>query len=380
MPMSASPIPFNRPVPAGREAEHLQACLASGRWCGDGPWTRKAQTMLEASQGFRKALLTPSCTAALEMAALLSGVGPGDEVILPSYTFVSTANAFALRGARLVFADSLATHPNLDAAAVEALVTPRTRVIVAMHYGGTACDMDALERLAERHGLLLVEDAAQCIGARHQGRPLGSIGAFGTFSFHETKNVACGEGGALVVNDPRFDLKAEIVREKGTNRAAFFRGEVDKYGWVDLGSSYLPSEFAAAVLVAQLEELDRINTRRIALWERYREALAPLARAGRIALPELPEGHGHNGHVFYVVTPDLATRTRLMAHLKADGISAVFHYQSLHKSPYFQDHHDGRPLPNSDRFSDCLLRLPLFASLTDEEVDRVVASVTAHLS
>jgi dTDP-4-amino-4,6-dideoxygalactose transaminase len=378
--MSLPVIPFNRPFRAPNEQAYLTRCLDSRRWCGDGPFTRDAQAFLEGTWGFRKALLTPSCTAALEMAALLSGVGPGDEVILPSYTFVSTANAFALRGASLVFADSLAHHPNLDPAQVEALITPRTRALAVMHYGGMGCDMDRLLSLAQRHSLVLVEDAAQCIGGEWKGRPLGSLGALGTISFHETKNIACGEGGALLVNDPALQARAEIIREKGTNRAAFFRGEVDKYGWVDIGSSFLPSEFAAAVLLAQLEEAGAVQARRVAIWHRYQQGLRNLEIRGDLELPTCPEHTAPNGHVYYVVTPDLSTRTRLLTHLKELGIGAVFHYQSLHRSVYFRDQHDGRPLPNADRFSDCLLRLPLFRDLEDDQADRVIDGVQSFFA
>jgi len=373
--MTHPPIPFNRPTTAGMEEVYLLRCLQSGKWCGNGPFSQAAQSLFETRFGFSKVLLTPSCTDALEMAALLSEVGPGDQVILPSYTFVSTANPFLLRGAELVFADSQANHPNLETSTLEGLVTDRTRAIVVMHYGGVACDMDKILALAERHQLLVIEDAAHCIDARFGDKPLGSLGHFGAFSFHETKNIACGEGGALAINDPRFAARAEIIREKGTNRASFFRGEVDKYGWVEVGSSYLPSEFAAAVLLAQLEEVDAIQARRVALWDRYRAGLDDLTRRGDIQLPELPSFASQNAHVFYLVTDSLDTRTRLMAHLKGRGIGAVFHYQSLHQSPYFKDRHDGRSLPHADRFTDCLLRLPLFAELANDDVDRIVEAV-----
>lgn len=373
--MPLDSIPFNRPAISGNEERYLAKCLHSRRWCGDGPFTREVQGLFEHRYGFPKVLLTPSCTAALEMAAILTQVGPGDEVIIPSYTFVSTANAFVLRGAKPVFADSLNWHPNLDASRLEALVTPRTKVLVVMHYGGMACAMEPILDLVRRHDLLMVEDAAQCLDARYGGKALGGIGHLGTFSFHETKNISSGEGGALVVNDPRFLHRAEIIREKGTNRAAFFRGEVDKYGWVDIGSSFLPSEFAAAVLLAQMEEVETTQVRRVAIWNLYHDGLAPLAARGDVQLPVVPPHATVNGHVYYLVTKDLETRTRLIAHLKGHGIGAVFHYQSLHRSAYFKDCHDGRPLPQADRYTDCLVRLPLFRDLQDAEADRVIDAV-----
>ena len=370
-------IPFNRAALAGNEERYLSRCLQSRCWNGDGPFTKAAQALFESRFGFRKAFLTPSCTGALEMAALLTGVGPGDEVIMPSYTFVSTANAFVLRGAKPVFVDSLDWHPNLDTSQLDALVTPRSRVLVVMHYAGMACAMDQVLDLARRKDLLVVEDAAQCIDARYGDAPLGGLGHLGAFSFHETKNISCGEGGALVVNDPRFLHRAEIIREKGTNRASFFRGEVDKYGWVDLGSSFLPSEFAAAVLLAQLEEVEAIQARRVAIWNRYHQGLALLAERGDAQLPVLPPGATQNGHIYYLVASDLATRTRLIEHLRACGVNPVFHYQSLHRSSYFRDQHDGRPLPQADRYTDCLFRLPLFRDLEDAGVDRVIAAILA---
>ena len=370
-------IPFNRPTVLGSEPDLIREVLAGDRWSGNGPLTRRCQDFFRDRYGLPRALLTGSCTDALEMAALLTGVGPGDEVILPSFTFVSTANAFALRGATLRFADSLPDHPNLDPAQVESLLGDRTRVIVPVHYGGVACDMDTLLALAARHGLRVVEDAAQCIEARHRGRQLGTLGQLGTFSFHETKNLHCGEGGLLLVNDPALAPRAEVIHEKGTNRAAFFRGEVDKYGWVDLGSSFLPSELQAAVLWAQLEHLEAVAGHRLALWERYREGLQDLESGGHAQLPRIPAHAEHNGHIFYLVLPDLAARTALIEHLKKRGVYAVFHYQSLHGSAYFRDRHDGRRLPQADRYSDCLLRLPLFHALSPTEQARVVDAVRA---
>lgn len=368
-------IPFNHPYISGKESEYLQQALNSRKWSGDGPFTRRAQNIIESRYGFNKALLTSSCTDALEMAALLSGVGPGDEVIVPSYTFVSTVNPFMLCGARPVFIDSTQGCPNLDINALEDLVSPRTKVIVVMHYGGVACPMDEVLDLAKRKGLLVVEDAAQSIDANYKGKPLGSLGHFGALSFHETKNISSGEGGVLLVNDPSYEKRAEIIREKGTNRMAFFRGEVAKYGWVDIGSSFLLSEFNAAVLTAQLEASGDIQERRVEIWERYRSGLAPLNEREDIQFPNLPLYATNNGHMFYLVLRDLKTRTRFLEYLKSRKIYAVFHYQSLHKSSFYAHRHDGRNLPHADRYSDCLVRLPFYKELSDQDVDRIVASV-----
>lgn len=370
-------IPFNRPILPERAADFMIEAFRSGKVSGDGTFSRRCEGFFQARYRAPRCLLTTSCTDALELAAILSGVGPGDEVILPSYTFVSTANAFALRGATLVFADSLPEHPNLDPAQVEALITRRTRVIVPVHYAGVAVDMDPILALAEPRGILVVEDAAQAIEATYKGSQLGLLGQLGAFSFHETKNIHCGEGGLIAIRDQAFAARAEVIREKGTNRSAFFRGEVDKYGWVDIGSSFLPSDILAAILWAQLENIEPICRHRLGIWERYREGLAPLERSGYARLPLVPDFAGHNGHAFYLVLPDEATRSRLIAHLKSRDIMAVFHYQSLHRSRFFEDKHDGRVLPNSDRYSDCLVRLPLYHDLTPEEQDRVVASVLA---
>ncbi|WP_257303649.1 dTDP-4-amino-4,6-dideoxygalactose transaminase [Geothrix campi] len=368
-------IPFNRPILPERASELMTEAFRSGKVSGDGAFSRRCEAFLKERYGASRCLMTTSCTDALELAAILSGVGPGDEVILPSFTFVSTANAFALRGAKLVFADSLPDQPNLDPAQVEALLSPRTKVIVPVHYAGVAVDMDPIMSLAARQGAFVVEDAAQAIEATYKGRQLGLIGDLGAFSFHETKNIHCGEGGLIALRDPAFVSRAEVIREKGTNRSAFFRGEVDKYGWVDIGSSFLPSDILSAILWAQIEHLEAICQHRMALWHCYREALDPLERSGWAHLPVVPDYAGHNAHAFYLILPDESTRAHLIAHLKAREIMAVFHYQSLHRSPYFQDKHDGRSLPNSDRYSDCLLRLPLFHDLTEAEQGRVVDGV-----
>jgi len=310
------------------------------------------------------------------MCAILLGIKPGDEVILPSYTFVSTANAFALRGARLVFADSQADQPNIDPSEIERLITPRTRAIVLVHYAGVACDMDRILEISHAHKIPVIEDAAQAIASFHRGRPLGSLGAMSAFSFHETKNIVCGEGGLLVVNNADYAKRAEIIREKGTNRSSFFRGEVDKYGWVDIGSSFLPSDLLAAFLYAQLESIDMIQTERLRVWNGYAARLAEGEKRGWYSLPVIPDYASNNAHMFYIVCRSLDERSRLITHLKAAGILAVFHYLSLHSSPYFASQHGDRSLPNSDRYTDCVLRLPLFAELTNEQVDYIASTIT----
>jgi dTDP-4-amino-4,6-dideoxygalactose transaminase len=368
-------IPFNRPILPGRAVECMTEAFQSGKVSGDGIFSRRCETFFKERYGAERYLMTTSCTDALELAAILCQVGPGDEVILPSFTFVSTANAFALRGAKLVFADSLPCHPNLDPDQLEELVTPHTKVIVPVHYAGVAVDMDPILDLAKTRNILVVEDAAQAVEATYKGRQLGTLGQLGAFSFHETKNIHCGEGGMLAISQAPFVSRAEILREKGTNRSAFFRGEVDKYGWVDIGSSFLPSDILAAILWAQLEKLEGIATHRLELWNRYQRELTSLATGGHAILPALPPFAAHNGHAFYLVLPDLATRVALIAHLKAQEIMAVFHYQSLHKSAYFTAKHDGRELPNSDRYSDCLVRLPLYHDLSPAEQGKVIEAI-----
>lgn len=368
-------INFNVPYLTGKEQEYVLAAVARKKLSGNGEFTAKCQRLMEERSGFRRVLLTTSCTDALEMCGLLLDIRPGDEVIMPSFTFVSTANAFMLRGATIRFVDSRADHPGMDEEAIEELITPRTRAIVVVHYAGVACDMDKVMEVAARHGVPVVEDAAQAIASNYKGRALGGIGTLGAFSFHETKNIQCGEGGALVVNDPALAARAEIIWEKGTNRSAFWRGEVDKYNWVDLGSSFLPSEINAAYLFAQLEEIDRIQTKRIALWNRYSDGLQSCFRAGLLQAPAIPTFATNNGHMYYAVCPDAASRDRLIAGLKQRGIHAVFHYQSLHASPFFTEKHDGRALPNADRYSQCLVRFPLYHDLELEEVDRICAAV-----
>ena len=368
-------IPFNKPFLTGKELEYMRDAVASGKISGNGEFSRRCQRFFEEKYGFRKCLLTTSCTDALEMCAILSGVGPGDEVIVPSYTFVSSALAFVRQGAKIVFADSCADNPNLDPAQLEALVTPRTRVIVPVHYAGVACDMDPIMEVARRHDLLVVEDAAQAIDSFYKGRPLGSIGHMAAFSFHETKNVIAGEGGMLVVNDERFLRRSEIIWEKGTNRAEFFRGEVNKYGWVDTGSSFLPSEITSAFLWAQLESMDRIQAKRKQLWNQYHGLLAPLAEKGCVTLPDIPDYATNNAHMFYLVCRSIEERTALIGRLKEAGILAVFHYLSLHSSPYYTTRHDGRSLPNCDRFADCLVRLPMYYELQESEVAEICSNI-----
>ncbi len=373
-------IPFNKPYMTGRELEYIRDAVASGKISGDGMFTKKCHAWLEAKLGAGRAFLTSSCTDALEAAALLCDVEPGDEVIMPSYTFVSTANAFALRGATIRFVDSSEAHPNLDASRIEELVTPRTRVIAPVHYAGMACDMDAIMDIARRHNLRVVEDAAQAIDSTYRGRPLGTFGDLAAFSFHETKNVICGEGGSLHVNDPALVARAEIVREKGTNRSSFFRGEVDKYGWVDIGSSFLPSDVTAAFLFAQFENIETIQARRRNLWAIYDESLAGLESRGDVQRPGLPQHASNNAHMYYLVCESLAQRSALIERLKSRGFMAVFHYQSLHCSSYFAAHHDGRQLPNADRYTDCLLRLPLFCDLAESDARRIGDEIVSFFS
>ena len=375
-------IDFNRPHLTGKEAHYMYQAVADGKLSGNGAFTKKCQQFFEERYGFKKCLLTTSCTDALEMAAILCDIQPGDEVIVPSYTFVSSALAFVRAGAKIVFADSMQSNPNIDAEKIEALITPRTKAIVPVHYAGVACDMDRIMEIATRHNILVVEDAAQAIDSRYKGRPLGTIGHLSAFSFHETKNIIAGEGGMLCINDERFIRRAEIIWEKGTNRAEFFRGEVNKYGWVDTGSSFLPSEVIAAFLWAQLEHLEDIQSRRKHLWELYNSRLSPLASSPNslVALPNLPDYATNNAHMYYLVCQNLEQRTALIKHLKEHDVQAVFHYLSLHSSPYYQDKHDGRDLPKCDRYADCLVRLPLFYDLTDEQVIEVCDVINAHLS
>ncbi len=369
-------IPFNKPYLTGKETYYIKEAVASGKISGDGVFTEKCHNFFEKRYGFKKTLLTTSCTDALEMAAILCDIQPGDEIIVPSYTFVSTVNAFVLRGATIVFADSKETTPHIDASQIESLVTPKTKAIVPVHYAGFACDMDAILEIARKYGVFVVEDAAQAIESFYKDRPLGSLGQFGAFSFHETKNIISGEGGMLIINNEEFIKRAEIIREKGTNRSAFFRGEVNKYGWMDIGSSFLPSDIIAAFLYAQLEHLEEIQAKRTSLWNLYYNGLKPLEEAGYIHLPVIPDYSTNNAHMFYILCASLNERTKLIEHLNRNGILAIFHYLSLHKSPFYKDRHDGRKLPNSDRYSDCLVRLPMYYELEIENIDRIIQGIS----
>jgi dTDP-4-amino-4,6-dideoxygalactose transaminase len=370
-------IGFNKPYFTGKETEYIRQAVGNEKISGNGLFTQKCHRFFEQRYGFQKVLLTTSCTTALEMAAILIDIAPGDEVIVPSYTFVSTANAFALRGARLVFADSSSLNPNIDAGKLERLITPKTKAIVVVHYAGIACDMEKIMHLANTYNLFVVEDAAQAIDSYFIDKPLGSIGHLACFSFHETKNIMAGEGGMLVINDKRFEERAEVIWEKGTNRSAFFRGEVDKYTWIDLGSSFLPSDIIAAFLFAQLENMDAIQSRRKKIWQTYYKGLQPLHEEGIIRLPYLPDFATNNAHMFYIVCQSLEQRTALIDYLKKEKINAIFHYLSLHQSTYFKDKYQGEALPESDRYTDCLVRLPMFYELTEEQIAYIIRCVSA---
>jgi dTDP-4-amino-4,6-dideoxygalactose transaminase len=369
-------IPFNVPPCVGTELDYLAEAVRARKISGDGQFTRRCSAWMEERFGAKRVLLTTSGTAALDMALLLCGLQPGDEVILPSYTFSSTANAAVLAGAKLVFVDIRPDTMNIDEKKIEAAVTERTRAIIVVHYAGVACEMDAIMAIARKHGLKVVEDAAQGVMATYKGRWLGTIGDFGCYSFHETKNYSMGEGGALVLNDPKYIERAEVLREKGTNRSRFYRGEIDKYTWVDFGDSFLPSELNAAYLWAQLEKAEEINENRLRSWKNYEEALSPLAAAGKLELPVVPEGCGHNGHMFYVKCRDLEERTKLIAFLKERDISAVFHYVPLHSAPAgrkFGRFHGEDEV--TTRHSDRLVRLPMYYGLTEEDAGRVIRAV-----
>lgn len=373
-------IPFNKPFLTGKECSYIQEAVGLGKISGDGFFTKKCHHFFENRYGFTKCLLTTSCTDALEMAAILVNIQPGDEVILPSYTFVSTANAFILRGAKLIFADSRTDHPNMDEDAIEDLITSKTKAIVPVHYAGVACNMSKIMALAEKYNLFVIEDAAQAIDSFYTfpdgtRKPLGSIGHLATFSFHETKNIISGEGGMLVINDHRFIERAEIIREKGTNRSAFFRGEVNKYSWVDIGSSFLPSEIIAAFLWAQLENLDIIQQKRNHIWQQYLTGLVETARYGNFDLPVIPEYATNNAHMFYLIFNSIEKRTKVIEHCKTFNIHPVFHYLSLHKSPFYAQYCD-QVLVNSDRYSDTLLRLPFFYELDEKEIRQVIEAIT----
>lgn len=369
-------IPFNKPFLTGKEAHYMYKAVYAGKLSGNGYFTKKCHEFFENKYGFKKCLLTTSCTDALEMCALLADVKPGDEVIVPSYTFVSSALAFVRQGAKIVFADSMSTNPNLDAEKLESLITPKTKVIVPVHYAGVACDMDRIMEIANKYNIIVVEDAAQAIDSYYKGKPLGSIGHLAAFSFHETKNIISGEGGLLVVNDDKFVRRSEIIWEKGTNRSEFFRGEVNKYGWVDTGSSFLPSEVIAAFLYAQLENLKEIQDRRIAIWHKYSDCLKELSTKGYFRVPSIPDFATNNAHMFYLVCRSIEERTALINYLKEKQILSVFHYLSLHKSDYYiRQYHESPNLQYSDLYTDRLVRLPMYYELSLEEVEIICSHI-----
>ena len=373
-------IPFNKPFIIGNELKYIEDAVKSGKISGDGIFTKKCQDFFQEKYSFPKVLLTTSCTDALEMAAILCDIKEGDEVIVPSYTFVSSANAFALRGAKIIFADSCPDNPNIDPESIEKLITSKTKAIVPVHYAGVACDMERIMDIAEKYNLFVIEDAAQAIDSYYTysdgtKKALGSIGHFGAFSFHETKNIIAGEGGMLVINHSEYFERAEIIREKGTNRSAFFRGEVDKYGWVDIGSSFLPSEIIAAFLFAQLEHLDTIQQKRKQIWEHYYNSLQNLEKEGFIKLPKIPNYATNNGHMFYIVCNSYEDRTSIIKHMKSKDIHPVFHYLSLNKSEFYLKNNIRFDIPNSDIFTDCLLRLPFYYELSIEEQNKIISSI-----
>ena len=368
-------IPFNKPFLTGKETLYIEQAVQSGKISGNGMFTQQCQTFFENQYGFKKALLTTSCTDALEMCALLIDCGHDDEIIVPSYTFVSTALAFVRQGAKIVFADSEERNPNLDVSKIETLITPKTKAIVVVHYAGVAVDMDAVMQLAQKYNLVVIEDAAQAIDSYYKGKPLGSIGHLAAFSFHETKNVIAGEGGLLAINDEKYVERAEIMWEKGTNRASFFRGEINKYGWVDTGSSFLPSEIIAAFLWAQLENLTAIQTKRKDIWNTYYNAFQNLEQQQKLKLPQIPSYASNNAHMFYLVCDSLATRSALIAHLKSKDIHAVFHYLSLNKSEFYLQNNEEMTLKNADHFTDTLVRLPFYYDLNKEEQQKVIQAI-----
>lgn len=368
-------IPFNKPYLTGKETHYIYQAVNSGHISGNGMFTKKCHTFFENKWGFKKALLTTSCTDALEMCALLLNIKEGDEVIVPSYTFVSTALAFVRQGAKIIFADSQKEHPNIDHTKITNLITSKTKAIVVVHYAGMACAMDEIMEIASKNNLYVVEDAAQAIDSYYKGKPLGSIGHLGTFSFHETKNIQSGEGGLLCINDDNFIKRAEVLWEKGTNRAEFFRGEINKYGWVDIGSSFLPPEIVSAFLWAQIENLTEIQQKRIDIWNIYYNGLKSLEANGYIKLPILPPFATNNAHMFYITLDSLQTRTLLIDFLKKNEVHAVFHYLSLHNSPYYKNKHNGQELLNSDKFENCLLRLPFFYELTPSNQSSIINAI-----
>lgn len=368
-------IPFNKPYLTGNETVYINEAVKSGKISGNGNFTQKCQSFFEEKYGFKKCLLTTSCTDALEMAALLLEIKPGDEVIVPSYTFVSSALAFVREGAKIVFADSMDSNPNIDAQKIQGLLTKKTKAVVVVHYAGVAVDMDPIMKLSRKHNFYVVEDAAQSIDSYYKGKALGSIGHLSTFSFHETKNVISGEGGMLAINDEALMPRSEIIWEKGTNRASFFRGEINKYGWVDTGSSFLPSEVIAAFLYAQLENIESIQKQRLRLWNTYYDGLKELGDAGKIQLPFIPEYATNNAHMFYLICKNNKDRDGLIKHIRESGAHAVFHYLSLHKSDYYLESNETSSLPQSDKYTDCLVRLPFYFELLDKEAQVVINAI-----
>ncbi len=368
-------IPFNKPWFTGKEIQNITSAASFGHISGNGLYTKKCQEFFEKKYGYRKTFLTSSCTDALEMATILMELKEGDEVIMPSYTFVSTTSPFILRGANILFADSMQNHPNIDLDHAESLITENTKVLMVMHYGGIAVDMDEAVAICRKHNIILLEDTAHAIDSFYKGRPLGSFGEFATCSFHETKNISSGEGGLLIINDDKYIKRAEIVWEKGTNRSAFSRGEVSKYEWVDVGASYTPSDMIAAFLYAQLKHIDDIHDTRISIWNRYHDNLANISKLGHFELISIPDYATNNGHVFYLITGDMAERDRLLSHLNNNMIQAVFHYLPLHSSPYFKHKYQGRPLINTDKFANRLIRLPLFYELPLDVVDIICGKI-----
>jgi dTDP-4-amino-4,6-dideoxygalactose transaminase len=372
-------IPFNKPYITGKETSYLTEAVNKGKISGNGHYTKLCQNYFTQQLGNEQNLCTTSCTDALEMCAILTDIKPGDEVIMPTYTFVSTANAFILRGAKVVFVDSRKDHPGMDEELIKQLITEKTKAIVVVHYAGVACDMDKVVEIAKRHKLIVIEDAAQAIDSYYKGKALGSIGDMGCFSFHETKNIQCGEGGLLSINNAIYKERAEIIWEKGTNRSAFWRGEVDKYNWVDIGSSFLPSELNTSFLFAQLEEIEKIQNRRKQLWEKYYNGLKILEKKN-IILSQIPNYATNNAHLFYLICNSLEERTSLIDFLKKEGVMAVFHYICLHDSPYFLDKHDGREMPNAKKYENCLVRLPLWVNMTEGQTSQVITNVLSFFN
>lgn len=368
-------VKFNIPHITGNEIEYIQKVISSGHISGNGKFTKKIENFFNINFGLKSTFVTTSCTDALEMTGLLSNINSESEIIIPSYTFVSSANAFALRGAKIIFADSEKYTPNIDANKISELITKKTKAILVMHYGGVACDMDKIMKIASKNNLIVIEDAAQAINSFYKGVPLGSIGNFGTFSFHQTKNIVCGEGGLLSVNDRSFKKRAEIIYEKGTNRSQFMRGEVEKYGWVDVGSSFLASEIISAFLYAQLEKIEIIQKSRMTIWNRYKKNLIGLLKINNNILPKIPDYATNNGHVFYITCNNLRERKKLIKFLNNNGVQASFHYSALHDSEFFKNSYYGEKLTESIKWSECLLRLPIYSDLELEKVDYVCSLI-----